>query len=369
MKKIYDNTNNGINTEQFLSNLYMENKKELHQQAKLGVEDMKAKKLEAFLNLVKSVQKNNGDISQGEFSRFWTKAEQITLLNELQKVYNGNGAFFENLLGLTSSNPNELGNALEHGMARIIKTFEAKITGINYKDTKVHNVGGMQTNIPDLVDIGKDVVKQSFNKMYSTAAQNLREYKGKKGTGISYSPQVQGKIDIEGLYGDLQVSLNGQLEADIYDALSNASFTLKNYISTSDLKLGQTNPFRVFATVAQNSGEDIIYRYVRMYNCFKGHSGNEHPMAPIYFYRLRAMYELTGSKMAYTNTNNALSQILSGQYAKFLIWNNPNGNIRVISTMRIIKSIFDAADFALPNNWKDALFSPIILPQTSLEDI
>lgn len=369
MRQGYDNA--GVDTENFLSKIYANNKKELHQQAKLGVEDIKAKKLEAFLNLIKSVQKNNGDIEGGEFSRFWSKAEQISLLKSLQEAYGGvsDFGFFENLLGTSSNNPNVLGDLLEHGITRIIKTFEAKITGVDYRNTKQHNVGRMQTNIPDIVNIGEGIEKEVFNKMYSTANTNLREYKGKSGQGINYSPNVQGKIDVQGLYGELQISLNSQLEADIYDALNNASFTLKNYVSTSDLKLGQTNPFRVLATVAQGSGEDVVYRYARMYNCFKGHSGNEHPLAPTYFYRLRAMYELTGSKMSYVNSENALSQLLSGQYVKFLIWNNPGGNIRVISTMRIIKSIFDAADFAMPNNWKDALFGPITLPQSSLENI
>jgi hypothetical protein len=62
---------------------------------------------------------------------------------------------------------------------------------------------------------------------------------------------VQGKIDNVGFTSEfaLSVDVTG-MDKDIVNALKDATFTDKNYLSTTELKFGQTNPFRVFATVA-----------------------------------------------------------------------------------------------------------------------
>ena len=59
--------------------------------------------------------------------------------------------------------------------------------------------------------------------------------------------------------------------------------------------------------------------------------------------------------------HNMLSDLLVGQYAKFLIWNSPYGDIKVIPTSLIVKNLIASATAAMPDNWRDALYGPISL--------
>ena len=70
-----------------------------------------------------------------------------------------------------------------------------------------------------------------------------------------------------------------------------------------------------------------------MITCFENHQNripdNE---SPVLFYRIRAIYELTGYGTRYVNTK--LNDIFKGRGADFLVWNNPinKDEIRVIPT-------------------------------------
>lgn len=356
----------GESTEDYLSKIYIKTKQEIRSQYKLGVEDLKAKKLEAFLRTIKSIQKNQGDVNSGTFSKFWSVQEQISLMNTLAAA-KGEG-FWENLFNMSNENKFTQGEYLEIGLSRVIKALEAELRGIPYSEVGIKKVGGAHTNAPDLINSTDEFVKKNFDKMFNSVQKELNVYKNQETkNGYSVMRSVQGKVDVVGLSGDLVLDTKTAIEQDLLEILRGTTFTLKNYVSTNDIHLGQTNPFRVFSTAAQDYGDDPVGRFSRMYNCFKGHSGNTHTMAPVYFYRIRAIYELTGSKMSYTN--DALNEILSGQYVEFLVWNNPIGDIRVISTARIIKSVFESADYAMPDNWQDALYGPIEIPQKMLDEI
>ena len=90
----------------------------------------------------------------------------------------------------------------------------------------------------------------------------------------------------------------------------------------------------------------------------------------VQFYRIRAIYELTGYGTRYVNAK--LNDIFKGRGADFLVWNNPinKDEIRVIPTQAIIQDLIaNAANEALPKNYKDALFGPINLSQTDLKNI
>ena len=158
--------------------------------------------------------------------------------------------------------------------------------------------------------------------------------------------------------GNIDISSEcSEIEKDIIDCLSNATFTDKNYINTYNIKFGQTNPFRVFTT----AGGDYS-KYERMINCFASHSTSIHEKGPTYFYKLRAIYELTGAGMKYVDEAKSFG------FAKFLIWNTPcTDEIRVIPTARIVKNLID--NIENPKDWKAAAYGPIHLLQLDLKKL
>jgi hypothetical protein len=66
----------------------------------------------------------------------------------------------------------------------------------------------------------------------------------------------------------------------------------------------------VFATVSPDTGDELVGRFYRMLACFR----NNHyhvPDAPITFYRIRAIYEITGSRMQYVK-DSVIKSLLEG---------------------------------------------------------
>lgn len=361
---------NTLDTEKYLSNIYNKLKRDMLQNTKLSSEDLKAKKLQAFLRLIKSAEQNNNKLS---LSKFWPASDQISLIQELQEI---NPTLFREGLMLKTQHTNltQLGNYLEHDLARIFKTFEASLTGKDYKSTqKTYGIGSRRTQIPNIIQDAEEIMLKEYKEAYRSAARGMEEYKNTSqpiSDSIGVMHSVQGKADVQGLNpAILTLSTQTTIKKDIRDALLNASFSAKNYISSNDINLGQTNPFRVFSTAASAIGVDGgPDRYYRMINCLINHNNSPHSNAPSYFYRIRGIYELTGAKMQYVK-QDSLGQLISGQYVKFLVINNPSGEVYVISTARIVKNLIDKAFELMPGDWKTALNGPIKIPQIDLQNL
>lgn len=363
---------NTLNTEKFLSEIYKSIKSEIQQNNNINTEKAKARRIEAFLNLIKyaQAQSQNGlNVNNLPFSKFWSTAEQISLLNKLNEVHPE--LFTKSVFLNQSSDPNILGRYLEEGLNRTMKTFESTIRTGKYDKGMKKGIGAKHAQIPDLIGISNDYVSYYIKEAYNHARNSLAQYNKNPNLSqyINYVPTIQGKIDTVGLSADIQVSMGSNfIEQDLIHALKGATFTAKNYISSNDIKLGQTNPFRIFSVLTYDTGEDASTRYYRMIQCFKSHN-NSHSQAPTYFYRLRALYELTGYGLQYVK-ENVLSQIMQGKtYAKFLVWNNPMGGLRVISTQSIINKIFDSVNTTAITDWKEAMYSKITIPQQELNQI
>lgn len=376
-----------LSTEEYLYDIYNSTRKELSSQINYKNEETQAKQLSAFLTQVKFMQKKFSTTGSTQavasdnfpFADFWDRAAQLTLINDLISANAEivtKGTFIQSFDGLANQSQ-LLGESLEIGVARLIRTFAAKISGESYASTEgriVSSVGERKTQIPNLNKIVDKAISSIFTDCYNETREKLALYNKKSFNGFQFQaiPAVQGKIDNVGLSANFVMSMRSAMSGpykDLLLALQDATFTDKNYTTTDYLKLGQTNPFRVFATVAANTGESIPDRYRRMIRCFENHS--EHTKGPVYFYRLRAIYELTGAKMQYTknaiNKNPAVAEIAQGRAAKFLIWNNPNSDgVKVIPTAKILDQLNEEALFAMPNNWEDALYGPITLNQKGL---
>lgn len=374
-----------ISTDKYLSQIYKEVKSEIRKSSNLNTEISQARKLQALLRQVKYMQKQYGsfgNISIDDnfpFASFWSKAEQIAMMNALYQINPKlftEGTFINTFKG-SESQSYLLGESLEIGFARLVRSIAAKASNQTYAGTEgvvKSKVGGLHTQVPDLNKTTNDIMSNIFNQCYQEASQQMKQYKGNTELpqGMRGMHSVQGKIDNIGLTAEFVASVSVEgMDRDIVMALKDATFTAKNYLSTTELKFGQTNPFRVFATVAP-AGEDTVSRYSRMLNCFEDH-GAIHSSAPITFYRLRAIYELTGARMQYTDKalsqNSAIRQLLEGNVAKFLIWNTPYGDIRVIPTRKIIDNVIESAAQAMPKGWQDALYGPIVLQQSDLSNL
>lgn len=376
-----------ISTDRYLYQIYRDVKAEVKQQSDLRTEMSQARKLEAVLTQVKYLQKKyaqTGKVSIDDsdnfpFATFWSKAEQIAMMKQLYETNSKlftKGAFIDTFSG-SESQAYQLGESLEAGFARFVRTVAANASNQSYADTKgviKSKVGGLHTQVPDLIGETNEIMKAIFNDCYQQASVAMKQYK--KSSELPGNAKgmhsVQGKIDNIGLSAEFVASVEVQgMEKDVLMALKDATFTAKNYLSTTELKFGQTNPFRVFATVAP-SGESTAGRYARMLNCFEEH-GDVHASAPTTFYRIRAIYELTGARMKYTEktliSNPAIRNLLEGQIAKFLIWNTPYGQIHVIPTRKIVDTVIDSATMAMPKDWRDALYGPVTIPQSALQNL
>ena len=189
------------------------------------------------------------------------------------------------------------------------------------------------------------------------------------------------KTDNVGLDYNITITATSTLLEKVVSALSMATFTDKNYLSTQTLHLGQTNPLRVFMVVANGDSTYKLYRYARMLNCMANHhSKSGHEQVPATFYRIRAIYELTGGKQRVGNNNSFLedkiADIIQGaNRAKYLVVNSPkaDGYLRVIPTADIVDTIEynlyfnrvqSSGDFLVSGNkmsMEQALYSDISL--------
>ena len=384
LNKIAMAMNNTESTEKFLFKIHNQIKNDIQKSSKRKSEEIKAKKLQVFLRQIKFLQnqyKNNNSINLEDpnfpFSNFWKKADQIALLNSFDSLKGSSVISGLNLINQPSDIVS-LGSELEIGLSRVIKSFESVVTGHDYKESKSSIVGGAHTQIPNLINEADKDMKKMLADLYKETQKNLKAYKKDNSSTADYIHSVQGKIDNVGLRGNIILKSElTNMEKDLINILKEATFTDKNYLSTKELHFGQTNPFRVFMTVVPNK-IDAIGRFSRMINCFEEHASTIHFNAPIYFYRIRAMYELTGIKMKYTNStidnwlsknDQALIKIITGQYAKYLVWNTPYDDIYVIPTRSIVEDLIIDSQNMLPKDWKDALYGSISIKQKDLKNI
>lgn len=364
-----------------------------------NTEVKQAFELQTFLRQIKFVQKHGFtedgkvNIPQGEafpFSKFWAKSQQQGLMEELNRAH---PQLFNKQLFLAQSNISYiLGGLLESGVRQVLTSLEFMATGGNtsYEEIKAKHrgkddetkkinekylseslaMGGFHVQVPDLNEAADDIMKSAFNQMYVTMQEKMIEHNPSQQKEMSkladHMVSVQGKIDIAGYRAELDVKGNTTLSPyakRMVKALTGATFTAKNYISSSSLHFGNTNPFRIFATVAP-SGEDTVGRFKQMLNCFDGHAGF-HTKAPTYFYRIKAIYELTGYGTQYVR--NVFNESFQGSGARFLIYNDPVGEIYVIPTQSIMDQLLNDSIFENKAvDAKTALFGNVSIPRTSI---
>jgi hypothetical protein len=186
-----------------------------------------------------------------------------------------------------------------------------------------------------------DERKEMLSRIRGTPYEDLGEVKTRMGG-------VYGKTDVLGVNETigkihLEADVKANLDEDLIKALTDATFTAKNYLSTGVIGFGKTNLFRVFTSIVGPTlfASKRFYRTVecvKHHNAFKiGGGDGTHPESPVLLYRLRALYEISGIGQFYVKRKFAG---LNGAGAKFLIWNTPTTlRVRVIPTRKIINNL------------------------------
>lgn len=364
---------NAINSEDFTKEIYKDLKTSIKREIVIKDENNKAKVLQQFLRDIKNVQKSlkgKSPSAQYPFQGFWDQFNNGAMMQELYEVHPQlfTDGLFLDIPSSNSQNFNqELGLLLERGIAQVVKTAETKMKGTGtYTETTSKMVGTTRASVPDVQSIKKSIQKQVSNTIYKEAQKALYEYrKEEKTPNYNITTGVSGKVDVKGINSTIQCRTNINLSPNIQKALINSTFTLKNYLSSGKISLGGTNPYRVFLSITSGSIENKNARYLRMLNCFKYHSTTQHTQTWQYFYRSKAIYELTGIGQHYVD-NNFLNDI---GLAKFLIYNNPKGDIYVISTANIVNKIIDKEQLEMPVNWEQALYGPVKVKKTDLIEL
>lgn len=345
---------------------------------------IKAQQLETFLNYAKLIEQNQGNISaaaltsNGQFKQFWDISEVESFFRMLQQ-YSPN-LFKSGLFIHRGGRSHQQGALLERGVSEVIESVMKAYVGQSGGKAAVYdtNVGGLHTQVPNLVDSIKGECRDIYTKAYYYTLIGLNETK-QKSRVLGAMSSVQGKIDSVGLNSKIFMTTNMQngMFKDIVGALQDATFTDKNYMSKKEIHFGNTNPFRAFATAYSASPETVATRYMRMINCFRFHEG-QHFLAPKYFYRIRVIYEISGAGMKYTsNSLNSSSPLIHNMLginagARFLIWNTPMAGhpIRVMATGEILRNILNSTvkdnKMNLPGDWRDMVYGPVTIKQDIL---
>lgn len=370
-------------TQDHLKDIYVNMKSQLKETHNNIIEIQEAKTLQEFLQQLKDIQNlmSAGMNANDAIASAIVDMQRQSLFNDLLIIKPE--IFNTKFLISKGEKTTDTGLKLEIGISRIIKGMGAyalaKQTNNSIESGKTYNTfiellesKGMSgtTNIGhatvNLVEVGNEKIREKFIETYNDVREVIFNHFNtdinKSFKYINTFPAVQGKIDVNGLNASLNLKLSTNIDGGITAALQNSTFTLKNYASNLDIHLGKTNPFRVYVSV----GADYYhYPWPRLMNCLHHHYSNIHPFSDIFFYRIRAIYELTGYGQNYTNS--ALNTLLGNQGAKFLIFNQAyaGGSIKVVPTSSLtldrkwIESL-------TPKNVEDALFGPITISQSEL---
>lgn len=218
------------------------------------------------------------------------------------------------------------GFLFEQGLALIISSVLQNVSNDDIQMSKI--IIGQTTAGIDIFN-WSDKLTQKILKSLGTKTEKyfIKEDKKNK-KKLRYLQDVDGKVDVQGYTVNVNYGVNIDL-LKIYNLLKDATFTAKNY--TQDyLEIGNTNLYRSIVGVLQQLGYNQKVSESALYaglNLIKKKNVN----VSSHFYHLRFLYELTGFGLKYDGQKIGT--------AKYLIFNQPDGNIYVKSTSELIAEV------------------------------
>lgn len=341
----WNGKSNGIHTHQFLNIVHETMKMKYLTQKKVTDATSQAFKLQNFFQDLKRV-------ASGQSSNFFDEEILDTILYSIQMNSNimGSGFKAKNLFAGRG------GSRFERELTSIYEAVWNNIGEDQFDVSKVL-VGGQLGNISfeGVNNLAEEIVQTFGMQTYRVIEDKA------KGTKLKqyYLPAVDGKIDVMGYEINIRADANPQM-IEIYNLLKDCTFSAKNYDSMSwdekardfiqnsghsTLTLGKSNIFRaIYGTLSDLGFDDrtIQSAIFAGYNCIaKGQSD-----VAAHFYHMRYIYELIGSGITYNG--------ISFGTVKYLIYNDPHGNIYVKSTAAILADLLEEA-MKIDKKWDSAI--------------
>ena len=284
----------------------------------------------------------------------WERQEGIEIVKKIQSRLPESAIIFGSSYGIFT----------EINLAQIVEEIDHTITGqeienmVSRTGTQTMNVAGIDQIIEAL---GPEIVR-----LYGVKSQRyLKDQTGTKTNKLVAAPfSIARKTDNMGL----QESITAQKDLTPFlskalKALRGATFTTKAYSENfkglerlTGVKLGKSNPLRSRASTLRSLG----YSTKNIVNFLIKYAPGEQQMSDevrVHLNHLSFIYELTGAGSIVTDTGEK-------EFARFLIWNEPSGLIRVASTKTIIRNLLEGQiqDFVSQyqgENWYTITFEDI----------
>lgn len=330
---MYYNGQKGMHVSTFVNMVHADMVARYGQKAK--VDDVNALELQTFFQTIKQAAINDkkGMLIENEVIN--------TIIDNLRDIMaQRNNAQFHNLFQMRG------GARFENEITDIINAVYQEMGDEDFQfDKSQVNIGSMIGTSVDLSD--ELLADKDIQKMLQAIGTKTQKYiensKGEK-ILIYYLPEVDGKIDVKGYKIKIKANPNPEI-LKIYNLLKDATFTAKNYDSMTwdkkmeqfiqqtghtTLSLGKSNVYRAIVGALEGVGYEhrtSVSAFWAGYNRINQGDTN----VATHFYHLRYLYELTGIGIKYNGQ--------SFGEAKYLIYNDPHGNIYVKSTAVIFSDV------------------------------
>lgn len=313
---------NGISTPDFLMGRLEKIKNDIIVEKNINIYKNNALLIENFLNKIIGNQINKDNIIDGLTQEYYDKALKelgINIEHWTKKKTDAYGVKFESFL------QNLLSDIFKHSKDKEIANW----TGGHVTSLGLKTVNPLKNITDKTID---DTTKNLMESAYKEIAKELDKQSKESEIKNHTMNKVQGKIDTISHHINFEISTEDPLLQKVLPLLANASFSDKAYKNSGDVKIGQTNSFRVFLAISGDmDAQEKINRWNRMLNCMDFHPNDK---AAEIFYELRYIYELTGYGLQYSK--QAINRILGNDTgADYLIYFH-KGKIKVLSTAAII---------------------------------
>ena len=234
-------------TEEYLSGIYSAMRNNLKDENKSSFDWTSAQILQSFLMQLKQIQNKlaSGDTIEQAIQGLKQESLFKTLFIIKPEL------FTSGFLIQRGKDNAETGRLLEIGISQMVKSFGTLALMTKYGQvinnqsynkyeqyldiitgsSHITNVGGANVNLREIAD---ENIKNIFIEYYNQTREAMHNYlkPSEEFSGyINYLPAVQGKIDVNGLNGELQLNIDTEIDGGIISALQDATFTLKNYAS------------------------------------------------------------------------------------------------------------------------------------------
>ena len=334
---MYYNGKHGKHVETFLNEVHAAVNAKYN--ASMNIDAINAQKLQDFFQQLKMAASNKDHGNDIVYDMFLDD-----LLNDIESIAKSRSANYKigNLFKRRGRNAQEQGMVFERELTDVIQAILERISGEKILREDI-NIGAKTGNVKySAID---NMVKEINTDVEKEVTKELN--KSKK--PFHYLKNVAGKIDVKGF----EVSITGEPDPqllEIYNLIKDATFSAKNYDSmTWDEKLqqmvqrtngnglihlGKGNPYRAIYGSLSNLGYEhktIDSAYFAGKNRIELYNSDN---ASSHFFHLRYIYELTGAGILYSGGVNL------GE-ARYLIYNDPSGNIYVKSTSEIIADLLN----------------------------